>query len=332
MKVAVVMGVYNGEAYLRETIDSILAQTYKDIEVIIVNDGSTDTTAKILEQITDERVNIIHLDVNQGAANALNIAIKQTEAGWIAIHDADDISLPDRIQEQVTYIQANPEVVAVGSFIECIKGNNISDSRTTGMARTKNSIITWEQIKEGLFQGCPLTHGSMLFSKEAYLKAGGYDTSYQIAYDYDLYTRLVSVGPIENVPKVLYQYRISSNSLSNLDVVKTSNEFLIACCKYIRSYWFSSKVNAPRVVVFGTKEGCRTFEDLMLNKAILNVREKISGFKEDKIKQVYKDFKKGNIDAFIILSNAPDENKIKSLLEQKGLTLNKKTFTLWCAI
>lgn len=332
MKVAIVMAVYNAEAYLKETIASILDQTYKDLQIIIVNDCSTDDTKTILDQITDEKVKIIDLAVNQGAANALNIGIEQSEAEWIAIHDADDLSLPERILEQVAFIESNPEVVAVGTFIECIKGNNISNSQCTAMARTKNSITTREQIKEGLFQGCPLTHGSMLFFKEAYLKAGGYDTSYQIAYDYDLYTRLITVGPIENVPEILYKYRISSNSLSNLDVVNTSNEFLIACCKYIRGYWFSGKEAAPQVVVFGTKEGCRTFETLMVNKEILNVKEKISGFKKDQIKQVYQAFKKGNIDAFIVLGNTPDEDEIKTFLEQKGLTLNKDFFSLWCAI
>ena len=127
MKVALVMAVYNGEEYVQETIKSILSQTYQHLEIVIVNDGSTDSTSKILDAIIDRRVKIIHLEVNKGVANGLNVGIGQTEAEWIAIHDADDLSLPRRIEEQVDYIQAHPYVVAVGSFIQCIAGGNLSD-------------------------------------------------------------------------------------------------------------------------------------------------------------------------------------------------------------
>ncbi|MEH7375151.1 glycosyltransferase family 2 protein [Neobacillus drentensis] len=122
MKVALVMAIYNGEEYLQETIDSILSQTYQPLEIIFVNDGSTDSTSKILDAIDDPRVKIIHLEGNKGVANGLNVGISQTEAEWIAIHDADDLSLPQRIEEQVNNIKANPHVVAVASFIECIAG------------------------------------------------------------------------------------------------------------------------------------------------------------------------------------------------------------------
>ena len=84
MLVSVVMAVYNGEKFLQKAIDSILAQSYQEIEVIVVNDGSIDTTKKILDQVEDERVRIIHLERNQGAANALNIAIDNAMGQWIA--------------------------------------------------------------------------------------------------------------------------------------------------------------------------------------------------------------------------------------------------------
>ena len=108
MLVSVVMAVYNGEKFLQKAIDSILAQSYQEIEVIVVNDGSIDTTKKILDQVEDERVRIIHLERNQGAANALNIAIDNAMGQWIAIHDADDISYSNRILEQVRFLRKIP--------------------------------------------------------------------------------------------------------------------------------------------------------------------------------------------------------------------------------
>ena len=335
MKVSLVMSVYNGEEYLQETIDSILAQKYPDLEIIIVNNGSTDSTAKILNEINDERVKIIHLYMNQGVANGLNTAISHAEGDWIAIHDADDISLPNRIEEQVAYIQANPHVVAVGSFIQCIAGNNISHSKIEHMKnlqRYKNSIITWEQIKTDLFKGCPITHGSLLMSKEAYLKAGRYNTQYKIASDYDLFTHLSAIGPIENIPKVLYKYRISSNSLSNSNVFETSNEFLLASTKYIRNYCFSQKENAPSIIVFGSKKGCETFKELMYTENNFNVHKMMFRYRKEELAKAYIDYKEGKFDAFVILTSASEDKNLLKFLKEKGLKQNSDFFTLWSAL
>ena len=117
MDVSVVMAVHNGQEYLREAVESVLLQTYTDLELIIVNDASTDKTGEILERINDERVKVIHLAENRGAAAALNLGIEQAKGDWIAIHDADDISYPHRIERQMRYLQDRPGTVAVGSFI-----------------------------------------------------------------------------------------------------------------------------------------------------------------------------------------------------------------------
>lgn len=334
MKVSMVMAVYNGEEYLGEAINSILAQTYQELEIIIVNDCSTDSTAKILEEINDVRVKIIHLAANGGAANALNTAIDRAEGDWIAIHDADDISLPNRIEEQVSYITSNPNVVAVGSLIECIGENEEPDSKTIQMRKlenSKNSIVTWKQIKEMLYLGSPLTHGSMFISKSAFTRIGGYDSQYKIAYDYDLYMRLAHIGHIENVPKVLYKYRILNNSLSNKNLLETSNEFLLALTKYIRSYRFKSIKKKPSIVLYGTKQGCQYFNWLKEIREYFDVATTINDYNEEKVRYAFSEYTKGQIDGFIILSNAPQANTLIDFLVRKGLRLNKHYFTLWSA-
>lgn len=335
MKVSLVMAVYNGEAYLKETIDSMLAQTYSDLEIIIVNDGSTDSTSIILNKIKDSRVRLIELASNSGVANALNIAIEQAQGDWIAIHDSDDISLPNRIEEQVNHLINNPQLIATGSFVECftdIDAKEINIARIKNLQNYKNSIITSAQIKAELFKGCPLIHGSLLMSKEAFYKVGKYDTGYRIASDYDLLMRLAAVGPIENTTKVLYKYRVSLNSLSNSDVKETSNEFLLASTKYIRKYCFPMKKHSPRVVVYGTAEGCLAFKDLMFISKNLQVCCMLSEFQKKEIFKLYKEYRRGLIDAFIVLTNAPQEEQLLKFLKGKGFEINIDYFTLWSAL
>lgn len=335
MSVSIVMAVYNGEAYLKETLKGILAQIHPELEIVIVNDGSNDSTSKILNKIKDERVKVIHLERNQGVANALNFGISQAKGKWIAIHDADDISLPHRIEEQVAYIQANPHVIAVGSFIECIEGKDIPPARVLEMKKLeayKNSIVTWEKIKDDLLKGCPITHGSLLMTIEAYHKAGGYDPQYRIASDYDFFTRLAAVGPIENIPKVLYKYRISFNSLSNSNVLETSKEFLLAATRYIRNSHFAHKKDKPSVIVYGTKEGVQAFDTLMISQGDLNVVSALFRYQQATMVEAYNAYRSKKIDAFIILANAPEENRLITFLSLRGLKVNKDFYTLWSAL
>ncbi len=334
MKVSLVMSVYNGEEYLKETINSILAQTYPNLEIIIVNNGSTDSTSTILSEINDERVKVIHLDENEGAASALNAGIAQAEGEWIAIHDADDVSMPDRIEEQVAYVLKNPHVVAIGSFIECIPGNNYSESADNNfrlIEGLKNSIVSWEQFKEELFKGCPFTHGSLLISKEVLSRVGKYNPNYKIAYDYDLVMRLAYAGPIENMPKILYKYRIHPKSLSNSSAIGTSNELLLIGTKYIWKYCFPYKENEPNVIVFGSEEGCEVFKNLMSIGNSAKVQGMISNFSEAEAAEAYISYKLGRIDAFIILP-APQRYDFVEFLTSKGLKLNKDFFLLWSAL
>lgn len=113
-KVSVVMSVYNGEKYLPETIDSILNQTFKDFEFIIINDGSTDKTAKILTSYDDPRIRIFNQE-NMGLTKSLNRAISLAKGEYIARMDADDISYPERLKKQVDYLNKNPDIGLVGS-------------------------------------------------------------------------------------------------------------------------------------------------------------------------------------------------------------------------
>jgi len=104
-KISVIMSVYNGEKYLGEAIDSVLGQTFTDFDFIIVNDGSTDGSPGIIQSYRDERIRVINNEKNIGLTKSLNKAIKESGGEYIARQDADDISLPERFEEQVWFLE-----------------------------------------------------------------------------------------------------------------------------------------------------------------------------------------------------------------------------------
>ena len=109
------MSVYNGEKYLREAIESILNQTFTDFEFLIVNDGSTDSSLEIILSYPDERIRVIRNDRNIGLTKSLNKALQQAKGEYIARQDADDISLQNRFEEQLIYLEKHPEVALLGT-------------------------------------------------------------------------------------------------------------------------------------------------------------------------------------------------------------------------
>ncbi|EEG77190.1 glycosyltransferase family 2 protein [Dethiobacter alkaliphilus] len=331
MLVSVVMAVYNGAGYIEKSIESILSQTYSNLEVIIVDDGSTDDTRRILEQVNDIRVKAVLLTENRGSAAALNIGIAKAKGKWVAIHDADDISFPDRIKEQVGYLKENPHLVAAGSFIECFSDEQggISEYELIQYQDTRNSVKTSEDIRLGLYYGCPITHGTLIYSKAAFEAVGGYDTNLRIAYDYDLCTRLVTVGPIENVPKKLYKYRRYQDSLSNKNLLVTSNELFFSFCKYIRNTCFKDMKQAPILAVCGSEEGAYYFAQQAKN--ILNITV-FSNINEDTLREISYYFKTNKLDGVIILDNLKNKDIALSMLIKSGMILNKNLFQFWCRL
>lgn len=319
------MAVFNEEQYLSEAIESILSQTYPNIELIIVNDASTDGTEAIINNLQDSRVKAIHLQNNSGAAHALNVGIEHARGEWIAIHDADDVSYPNRIEKQVHYINEHPEIIGVGSYIECILGwPPVNSSDLRAFESIRNHPFTSGEISSALTTGCPLTHGTVMFSKKAFLKAGQYDPSYKIAYDYDLWTRLIDVGQIENIPEVLYKYRRHSDSLSSENVAKTYNELYLSFTKYIRNRCFPGRSSIPSVVIFGRPAGWDRFSPKA--NQYLNVID--ISYKNNKrlLRQAIRWLNQGGIDGVIILQHFNGKDKLSYHLERYGFEFNKNLF------
>jgi|Deesub1362A_J573_1020465.scaffolds.fasta_scaffold00600_5 glycosyltransferase involved in cell wall biosynthesis len=234
--VSVIMSVYNGEKYLRQAIESILNQTFSDFEFIIVDDGSTDKTPEILKDYAkkDLRLKIVKNRKRIGLTKSLNEAIKQAKGKYIARQDADDISLPERLEKQITFLEKNPSYGAVGTSAAIIDKNG----RIIKKAMVPKS---WLVIKQILKFGNCFVHGSMMFKKQDYIKAGGYRTPFALAQDFDLWLRMSKIKKMKNLRECLYLWRKTESGLS---AIKTDIQFKIgALALYEHKYHKSLKLN-----------------------------------------------------------------------------------------
>lgn len=207
-KITVLMPVYNAERYLAEAIDSILNQTFRNFEFLIINDGSRDKSLKIINSYNDSRIRIINHQENKGLVCRLNEGIKLSKAALIARMDADDVSDPSRLEIQYAYKQKHPDIIAFGSFAKLInaKGSQIG---------LPIKSITCEALDRIMAVNNPFNHSSMLMEKNKIISVGGYKNSVSGAEDYDLWMRCIQIGRMTNIDKYLISYRIHDLSKSN---------------------------------------------------------------------------------------------------------------------
>lgn len=222
--VSILMPIYNTAPYLREAMDSMLAQTYTDFELIVLNDCSPDNAEEILDTYTDSRIVRYRGEKNQGLANVLNVGMEMARGKYIARMDSDDISLPTRLETQVRYLEEHPEVDL------CSCGMQLFGAKEGIWTRTSDP----EKVKiEALFFS-PILHASSVWWREAFDK---YQLRFQQemvpAEDYDMWTRALVKGlTLVNMPQVLYQYRIRPNQATE-DTSKTSAKDSIIRKRYL---------------------------------------------------------------------------------------------------
>jgi glycosyltransferase involved in cell wall biosynthesis len=204
---SVVMSVYNGERFLSQAVDSILAQTLGDFEFIVIDDGSTDRTPDILQGYDDPRLGVVTQD-HRGLIDSLNIAIAMTSGEYVARMDADDVSLPRRLELQLEYLQSKPPVAALGTQVEEI--GESGEGIRSHYYPTKSKAIENTLLRGGT----ALCHGSMMFRRDCFVAAGGYRRAFEHAEDYDLWLRLTESYEVENLPDLLYLKRLNLESVS----------------------------------------------------------------------------------------------------------------------
>ena len=206
-QVSVVTSVYNGEAFLEECVNSILNQTFKDFEYIILNNGSTDRTPEILKSYSDPRLRIIHQE-NLGVPKSLNKGISLCRANLMSHLDADDYVHPQWLEKHFEFMSQNQNVVICGSrFEELFNGKLYPQSCPL--------IESDQEIRKSLCFMNTIPHSFSIIRKSALLKAGGYDPQLIIAHDYDLWIRLLEEGKGHNLNETLGVCRIHTTSFSS---------------------------------------------------------------------------------------------------------------------
>lgn len=209
MKVSVLMAVYNGERFLMEAVDSILSQSHKDLEFVIVDDGSTDSSAQLLQELTDERVKVVSQD-NQGLAAALNRGLDECTSDIVLRMDADDISYPERIEILVSEWSRYGQPDVYGSCADFINSQGRYLWTFTVPAED-------QEIKRLLHAGFGgiLIHPSVLFRKKAVMECGGYDPTFnKNGEDFELWLRMSGRYRFGNTPRALIQYRMNEWQVS----------------------------------------------------------------------------------------------------------------------
>lgn len=224
--VSVLLPVYNAADYVEQAVRSILAQTLRDFELIVIDDGSTDQSGAILTELArqDARIRLVRRP-NTGIVGALNEALALARADLVARMDADDIAWPARLHKQAAYLAQHPECVAVGSAILVIDplGDPIKEP---------TQALSHEEIDAQLLSGYgwALVHPAAMMRRQAVLAIGGYRTQYNKVEDLDLFLRLAEQGRLANLPDVLLSFRqhftstcvqfSDTQSRLKLDVVK----------------------------------------------------------------------------------------------------------------
>lgn len=207
--ISVLLPVYNAAPYVREAVASILAQTLRDFELILMDDGSTDASGEILRLLAAEdcRIRLVQRE-NRGLIATLNEGLALARAPYIARMDADDISLPERLQRLYAHMERHPVVVALGSAIQYMDA--------AGRPGRVKQYPVGDAVADAVLWGSPLAHPAVMLRTQAVREAGGYPAAFPHAEDYALWLRLYAPGAIDNLPDVLLRYRLHGASVSHV--------------------------------------------------------------------------------------------------------------------
>ncbi|MFD2247978.1 glycosyltransferase family 2 protein [Pontibacter ruber] len=198
----VLMPVYNAERFLREAIDSILQQTYKDFDFLLIDDGSTDSSVTIIQSYQDPRIRFYQNEKNLGISATLNKGIELAETDYIARMDADDVSYPDRLEKQLHYLQTNPDCAMVSSFARIID---------EGGQFVRQDRMKSEHFYYNLTFICWIYHPTVMYRKDSVKEVGMYTATY--SEDFELFWQLSRRYRIHTLPATLLDYRETSQSL-----------------------------------------------------------------------------------------------------------------------
>ncbi len=205
-RVSVVMPVFNGERFLLDAMNSVLSQTYRDFELIVIDDGSTDSSASIATSFSDERVRYIRNAENTGLARVRNKGLGLARGEFVAWLDCDDLSEPRRLEKQVAVLDRNPSLALCGSWV-----------RTLGLPHD----VVWqypsssEELRSRMLFDDPLATSAVVMRRSVLDSLSTwFDTDFPPAEDYELWERISRIAGLHNIPEVLTHYRLHANQIT----------------------------------------------------------------------------------------------------------------------
>lgn len=229
-RVSVLVSCYNAADYLQEAVESILTQTYSDYELLLINDGSTDDTLRIIEEYAqqDSRVSVLDKE-NTGLADSLNAGLKIAKGEWIARLDVDDIALPDRLARQVAFTRADTSIVLLGSNCVLVDqcGGRIGSYR---YPKEHGSLVNHIAVGRS-----PFPHSSAFFHRKTANGLGGYNPRFVRCQDADLWLRLSETGTIACLPEPLVKIRKHSSNISFSSSLAIIMGMAVRVCHSVRS-------------------------------------------------------------------------------------------------
>jgi len=228
MEFSVIMSVYNEEKYLKGAIESILNQSFKDFEFIIIDDGSTDRSSQILDRYAkkDKRIKLIY-QKNIGLTKSLNKALELARGEYIARMDADDIAYKFRFEKQIRFLKKHPKIGLVGNYVDVIdeKGEKIGQLIYP---------IDDKKIRELLIKKNPFCHSTVMLRKSVIEKTKGYDEDFSTGEDYDFWMRISKYYQMANLPETLGAWRMRKESITsqkNISQIKANLRIQIKAIK-----------------------------------------------------------------------------------------------------
>lgn len=228
--VSVVMPAYNSEKYISEAIESVLNQTFKDFEFIIIDDGSTDKTWEIIQEYAkkDERIIAFKNEKNLNNYATRNKGIKISKGKYIVWQDSDDISFPERLQKQVDFMEKNIEVGICGSYMQVF-----TDEKDLNIRKYS---IDDKDLRKDIFKFSPIAQPAAIIRKSCYEKVGYYDDRFDATQDLDMTFRIGNEFKLANIPEVLIRYRVHPDSVTYKKVNKQIQNALRIRRKYYSGY------------------------------------------------------------------------------------------------
>lgn len=236
-RVSVIISTFNGQRYIREAVQSILDQTFQQVELIVVNDGSTDATLNILRAFDDRRITIVNNPGNLGIAASQNNALSVATGEYLALMDHDDISLPDRLQMQVDFLDAHPEVGMLGC--NCISVDENDNVQSVSSHFSDDAFLRWQL----LLCGCPFFHTSLMVRRSEMERIGGYDGSYLFAGDYHVISKLTECCGVANLDQPLVKWRVHRSSVSSINRQQLSDEAFEIARRNIQAIMRNNKLD-----------------------------------------------------------------------------------------